>query len=79
MRKARHKKETSILLAAYKRLCRLKSVLEELNGIPPEELKKFKKLSFPKFYFRPKRLMATIKNVMAPSGLRKTLLKVKRL
>jgi hypothetical protein len=78
LRKRRQEKATSILPASFKRLCRLKSASEKLNVVPPEELEKFKKSSFIRFCFRPKRLMAAIKNVLASSGLRKTLLKVKR-
>lgn len=70
MRKARRMKEISILLSSYKRLCRLKIASGKLSGTSPEELKKSYKLTFTKFHFRPKRLMATIKNVMTPSGLK---------
>jgi hypothetical protein len=77
--KARHKKEISILMVAYKRLCGSKNVSGKLNGIPPGELKKFEKLSFTKFYFRPETPVAAIKNVTTLSGLRETLLKIKGL
>jgi hypothetical protein len=75
--KARHEKKISVFSAAYEGLCRLKSVSWELNGIAPAELQKFKKMFPNRFCFRSKRLIAEIKNVIAPSGVRKALLRVK--
>jgi len=79
LRKGRYEKEIPVPSVAYKRICRSKSASGKLNEAPLERLEKFKKSSLAGYCFRPKRLMATVKNVIASSGLGKTLIRFERL
>lgn len=48
------------------------------QGIPPGEIERLKKSAFRKFYLHPRRLGKTLRTVLGPRSIRRTLLKARR-
>jgi len=55
------------------------AVFKNPSGVTQEELSKYKRKAFLRFYLAPKRIMRTIKMVLSPTGVSKSLKKLKRL
>ncbi len=49
-----------------------------LEGITPSEIEKLKKKAFWKFYTNPRRLLKTMRTVLGPRNLKRTMVKMKR-
>ncbi len=58
--------------------CFHKSVYE-LEGFSPFEIERMKKMAFWKFYLHPGRIFRTLKTVLGPRNLKRTLLKARRI
>jgi len=58
--------------------CFHKSVYE-LEGFSPERIERMKKRAFFRFYLHPRRILQTLKTVMGPGNLKRTLIKVRRI
>lgn len=50
-----------------------------LDGIEPEEIERMKKRAFWKFYLHPSRILRTLRTVLGPRNLRRTIIKSKRI
>lgn len=50
----------------------------ELDGIPPGMIEKLKKQAFRRFYLHPRRLSTTLRTVLGPRNIMRTLLKARR-
>jgi len=57
--------------------CFHKSVYE-LEGFDPDEIERIKKRAFWKFYLHPSRIFKTLKTVLGPGNLKRTLIKIRR-
>ncbi len=56
-----------------------KTSVYSLDGIAPGSIEKMKKRAFLKFYLQPKRIFRTIRTVLGPGRLKRTLLKARRI
>lgn len=50
----------------------------ELEGITPDEIERMKKRAFWRFYMHPSRILRTLRTVLGPRNLRRTLVKARR-
>jgi radical SAM superfamily enzyme YgiQ (UPF0313 family) len=54
------------------------SSVYELEGFDPTEIERIKKRAFWRFYLHPTRILQTLKTVLGPGNLKRTLIKIKR-